>query len=176
MTPELWESSGMLRPVEEIAAELNPYLENLDGISISGGEPFDQAEGLAALVRLLRSQRDCEVLIYTGYVLNELQQQGGAVAELLAMTDILIDGPFEVDTANTLQWRGSDNQCVHLLSPRAQRYAAIIDQPMPDIRPLSLQQLAPGRYRLIGIPHRGDMERYRQALASRGIEVSSPHE
>jgi len=109
-------------------------------------------------------------LIYTGYTLEDLCAREDA-APLLALIDLLIDGPFLDSAPNTKEWRGSDNQRVHLLSPRAQRYAGMIDQPMPEARMLQVQALDATHFRVIGIPRRGDLAAYRAAMAARGFEV-----
>jgi anaerobic ribonucleoside-triphosphate reductase activating protein len=170
IAPELWEP-GDSTPVDEIAAVLLPLLDSVDGLTISGGEPFAQAPALRALLAVLRAQREVEVLVYSGYQREELVAQGGAAAALLEEIDILIDGAFLADAPNTLQWRGSDNQRVHLLSTRAQRYRGATEQSMPDQRPLRVQMTGPTRYRIIGIPRRGDLALYRAMLAARGLEV-----
>lgn len=166
LSPELW-ASGTPRPVAEVASELLAEAHTCDGLTISGGEPFDQAASLAQLIDILRHDVDIEVLVYSGYRYEELRTRPDCAA-LLERIDLLIDGPYREAEANTLQWRGSDNQRVWLLSPRAQRYRDEIDQPMPAQRPLHIQPLGPGMFRIIGIPRRGDYEAYTAALAARG--------
>ena len=170
ISPELW-APGEATPIEEVAATLTPFLPQADGLTVSGGEPFYQAEALIALIRLLRQQVDIEVMIYTGFLLEELRARGGAAVELLELIDILIDGPFVEDAPNTLRWRGSDNQRAHLLTPRAQRHANEAVAPMPEPRPLQVQMTGLTRYRIIGIPRRGDLAAYRAAMAARGLKV-----
>ncbi len=121
ISPEL-QGPGERQPLDKVIADLLPWLPAADGLTISGGEPFNQASALATLIRALREERDIEVLMYTGYLLEELQQRP-ETAGLLALVDLLVDGPFIQAAANTLQWRGSDNQRIHLLTPRAQQYA-----------------------------------------------------
>ena len=170
IAPELW-ASGSPTPVTQVADDLAPYLSQADGLTISGGEPFDQAPALVALLDVLRATVDIEVLVYTGYPYDELITQDARSA-LLQRIDLLIDGPFRVDLPNTLQWRGSDNQQVRLLTPRAQRYAEMCALPMPEQRPLQLQMLDATHYRLIGIPRRGDLSAYREAMAAKGLPVA----
>lgn len=85
--------------------------EPRDGITVLGGEPFLQPEGLADLLHALK---DCEqhITLYTGYTLEELLAlKDKSVTEALALTDILIDGPFVVSlTQGAEEWRGSANQ------------------------------------------------------------------
>lgn len=169
IAPELWEP-GEAQPIAPLALALRPLLSEVDGLTISGGEPFEQATALTALLDLLRNEQDVEVLVYSGYRLEELRALPD-MEPLLSRVDLLIDSPFIDSEPNTLQWRGSDNQRVHLLSDRAQRYAGVENLAMPEPRPLQLQILSPTSYRVIGIPRRGDVAAYRDAMAIRGVQV-----
>jgi anaerobic ribonucleoside-triphosphate reductase activating protein len=117
VTPDSWDPSlGSLVPVDQLAETLlNPSYER-DGISILGGEPFAQPEGLLALVRALR-KRGCEhILAYSGYTYNRLRRMAQlepAIGSVLDEIEILIHGPY----VNTLAdgagcWTGSGNQRV----------------------------------------------------------------
>lgn len=85
----------------------------LDGITLSGGEPFEQAEGFAALAHE-SGRMGYHVMTYTGYTYEELL--AGSVdrpgwGRLLDSTDILVDGPFVLEKRNLLlRFRGSENQ------------------------------------------------------------------
>jgi anaerobic ribonucleoside-triphosphate reductase activating protein len=174
IAPELW-APGEPTAVAAIVEELQPFLKEADGLTISGGEPFGQVGALCVLIDALRAARKgLEVLVYTGYVYEQLARRGGASA-LLERTDILIDGPYRHELPNTLRWRGSDNQRVHLLSPRAQKYAKQADLPWPEPRTLQVQALSPEQYRIVGIPKRGDLEAFERTMAARGWKVSQTH-
>lgn len=111
---------GDLFSVESLAAEILS-VKDINGLTISGGEPFEQAPALVQLLRAVRSQRDLGVIIYTGYRLEELQRlasPGNGFAELLAYTDLLIDGPYEVELDDGRSLRGSSNQRVLVLTDR----------------------------------------------------------
>jgi anaerobic ribonucleoside-triphosphate reductase activating protein len=177
MTPELW-ATGSPRDftsIEQVANRLRPLLQNGQRLSISGGEPMQQPTALKNLVQLLRAEfRDLEVLVYSGYSLEELLNRGQSTTDFLEEIDILIDQPYEEAASNLLQWRGSDNQRVHYLSSRSLRQAkeqAKKTDESPEERSLQMQMLGNGQFRLIGIPKRGDMERYRQMMAQRGLMV-----
>lgn len=90
---------------------------DVEGVTISGGEPFLQAEALAELIEKVRKLKDIGVIIYTGFLLEELEAVPGA-KKLLNLTDLLIDGPYiqELDDGKSL--RGSSNQRVIPLSER----------------------------------------------------------
>lgn len=86
----------------------NPLLR---GVTFSGGEPFCQAKPLALLAKLVHA-RKLDVTVYTGYTLEELDaMHDEAVDELLAATDVLIDGKFILAERDLrLPFRGSRNQ------------------------------------------------------------------
>ena len=115
--PHLHSSDGgELVPVITLAEKLlDPTFER-DGVSILGGEPFAQAEGLLAFVKELR-RRDCQhILCYSGYTLEMLMEKAkrrSTIGEILADIDMLIDGAYVdalADGAGT--WTGSGNQRV----------------------------------------------------------------
>lgn len=85
----------------------------LSGITFSGGEPFLQAEPLAALAERVHALGK-SVIVYTGYVYEQLCALGRHnkhITALLASTDILIDGPYIEAVRNLdLLYRGSSNQ------------------------------------------------------------------
>lgn len=85
----------------------------LDGVTLSGGEPFEQAEGFAELARRVR-ELGMNVMTYTGYtyeaIVAGLPKRAGWRA-LLENTDVLVDGPFIWERRSLrLRFRGSDNQ------------------------------------------------------------------
>ena len=108
--PETW-PFGCGTPMEEkrvaeIAAS-NPLCR---GVTFSGGEPFAQAAGFAALARALR-ERGFEVASYSGYTFEQLLNGTPAQRELLSTIDVLIDGPFLLaERSLELVFRGSRNQ------------------------------------------------------------------
>lgn len=83
----------------------------LDGVTLSGGEPFMQAKNAAVLAAWLR-ENGYDVWTYTGYTLDELIAEGDPdKLALLAQTDVLVDGRFDLSRRNLmLKFRGSDNQ------------------------------------------------------------------
>ena len=72
-------------------------LEGIEGITLSGGEPMDQPAGaLAEFLRQIRARTGLSVMVYTGYLLDELKPMPGK-PEILGMIDILVDGPYRQD-------------------------------------------------------------------------------
>lgn len=112
-------------PFDAPAAEIHPQelaqllLANLQvsGLTLSGGEPFAQAEGLAALLSYARQRRELDVICFSGYrfetLLNHPPSPG--VFDLLDQIDLLIDGPYIESKNDGKGLRGSSNQrFIHL--------------------------------------------------------------
>ena len=80
-------------------------------VTLSGGEPFCQAEALAQLAVTLK-EKGYHLMCYTGYTFEQLLQKPEA-RPLLDCLDLLVDGPFVLERKNIeLKFRGSDNQRV----------------------------------------------------------------
>jgi anaerobic ribonucleoside-triphosphate reductase activating protein len=107
-----------------LAAELlaNP---EVTGLTFSGGEPMAQAAGLAAVISAARRERPLTLICFTGYRLAELRSRppGPGVADLLAQTDVLIDGRYVAARNTGRGLRGSDNQQIHFLTGRLADHA-----------------------------------------------------
>lgn len=107
--------AGRWMDTDEILAAMdeNPLLA---GITLSGGEPFVQAEACAVLAEAVRA-RGRHVMTYSGYTLEQLLQMAkkdNAVLRLLKATNLLVDGPYlEAERDLTLEFRGSCNQQIH---------------------------------------------------------------
>lgn len=102
------EEMSQQKLLEEIFAD--PILF---GVTFSGGEPFAQAEALLPIAEELKA-RGKHLMIYTGYLYEDLlKMEDPAVQRLLALADVLVDGPFvEAERDLTLTFRGSANQRV----------------------------------------------------------------
>jgi anaerobic ribonucleoside-triphosphate reductase activating protein len=92
--------------------------DGIDGVTLSGGEPFEQSGALARFAEGVRAH-ELSVMCYTGFTLEELRASTDKDTHaLLSEVDILIDGPFVSRLRAGLPWRGSSNQRVHVLSER----------------------------------------------------------
>ena len=89
---------------------------DIEGISVLGGEPFDQPEALYALLKFSRTQ-GLSTMVYSGYTLNYIQKC--EYSKILKLVDLLVDGPYvETLREENRRWIGSSNQCLHFLSER----------------------------------------------------------
>ncbi|MFZ6679602.1 4Fe-4S single cluster domain-containing protein [Undibacterium sp. Tian12W] len=162
--------AGLLSWCREVSAG------QFDGITISGGEPFEQPKALHALLDGLHHWRnssgvDFDILCYSGHPLATLQKKH---AGLLQKLDALIPEPFIASKPLTQAWRGSANQPLVLLSDRARaRMQTYVDAPI-DEQDKRIQTMIDGqRVWYVGIPARGDMQALEQLCASRGLSFDS---
>lgn len=126
----------------------------IDGITISGGEPFDQAAAVAELIRMVRASRpDLSLVVYTGRYYEQLLEQAAsdqATAELLSQIQVLIDGPYVAALDDGVPYRGSSNQRILILDktyrPQAQAYYT--NQPGRKIELI----VTPEGTRMVGVP------------------------
>ena len=103
-------AGGRAVTVEELAEQMlsNPLT---DGLTLSGGEPFDQAGECAALAARAK-EKGLNVWAYTGYCYETLlEKENPDVLALLEQVDVLVDGPF-VESLKSYDalFRGSTNQ------------------------------------------------------------------
>ncbi len=106
---------GVAQAVEALVEEI--VAAGVDGLTLLGGEPFDQAEACAALARAVRATGR-SVMVFTGYLREALEQRPDGRA-LLAATDVLVDGPYDrTRPEKARRWIGSANQRVHQLTDR----------------------------------------------------------
>jgi anaerobic ribonucleoside-triphosphate reductase activating protein len=91
----------------------------VEGITLMGGEPLAHAAGAAVLARAVR-ERGLSVMVFSGFTLEEAQaMKDPAVADLIAHTDILVDGPYIRELLDIQRrWIGSTNQRIHFLTDR----------------------------------------------------------
>lgn len=99
---------------QQIIAEINGN-PLLDGVTLSGGDPFYDPEALLSFIKRLKSETKQNIWCYTGYTYEELLLDPVMKASL-AYIDVLVDGKFVREQMDpTLYFRGSKNQRVLLL-------------------------------------------------------------
>jgi anaerobic ribonucleoside-triphosphate reductase activating protein len=112
---------GQTKTLDDMAAWISESqkVSEIEGITLLGGEPFAHAVAGAALARISR-QLGLSVMVFSGFTIEELQNRPEPeVSELLLITDILVDGPYDREKPDTdRRWIGSTNQRIHFLTDR----------------------------------------------------------
>jgi anaerobic ribonucleoside-triphosphate reductase activating protein len=99
--------------------EIEPFLDKVDGITFSGGEPLFWAK---ELLELLERLKDIDKMLFTGYYYDELNE---IQRECFNKFDLVVEGRFEKEKMGNFLWRGSSNQ---IFSSPTGKYDAILDK------------------------------------------------
>jgi len=170
LNPEYLDSKPrVLLPVEKVAAYILDLRaqRGIEGVTFLGGEPFDQAAALAKLGRIMQ-QNGLSVVTYTGHTYEHLQRVARPEwLALLAVTDILIDGPYVPHLhSDTLHWRGSSNQRLIFLTDR---YSAEEIAAMPVEKGVNILIRPDGTVKISGIQNKQVGENLIQRLREKGL-------
>ena len=145
-------AGGAAVEVAELLRRLDRVRDRVEGVTLLGGEPFEQAGALLPLARGAR-ERGLSVVAFTGHPLERLRRDRppGSRA-LLAEVDLLVDGPYvEALPELARRWAGSSNQGFHFLTGR---YAPGVEEVRPGEveRTVELRFGADGRVERSGWP------------------------
>ena len=157
----LWSfDESRAREVEDVAREVEEFFSddgNVDGVTISGGEPFDQPEALIALLKKFRAKDIRDILLYTGYDINEITSANPEISELAAA---VVDSPFQLGEDTEDAWKGSSNQTLTVfdrqLSGRYEKWRGTKKGPM-QVAVLKDRVISIGIPRQADVPRMGEM-------------------
>ncbi|MCG8609030.1 MAG: radical SAM protein [Pseudomonadales bacterium] len=98
ITPELQpETSGKPISTERLLARLDRLPDDLTGLTLTGGEPFQQASVLAEWLGQVKQRKPhWNILCFSGYTFTAIQQLGSGARDLLEVIDLLVAGPYRV--------------------------------------------------------------------------------
>lgn len=150
MTPDSQDFMGGEEIKVESIADLILSSKNIEGITITGGEPFMQSGDLIHLIKLLKSKKDLGVIVYSGFTIEQLKSKNEtAINEFLRHIDILIDGQYVEILNDGKALRGSSNQVVHQFT---ERYKNVFDDHYDrNIREIELH-MNQDNLMMVGIP------------------------
>ena len=167
---DTWAPDRGVTTVEDVFNLIRHWLDRADGVTISGGEPFDQIGALRELLVKIRRVHKGDVLVYSGYSFESLLEKLKAFEGLI---DALIADPFQIDTAQSLPLRGSDNQRLVTFTPLGKERFRLFDRAVnPSDRHLDIMfDDVTGEVWFAGIPSRGDFGRLTRLLSASGHNV-----
>lgn len=165
---DTWQSGIGQVDLDQVTDLLLPWITRADGLTVSGGEPFDQPGALAQLVRWWRQQSNGDIFVFSGYTSEVIFRKYASIA---AGIDVLVSDPFDQSQSQSKPLRGSDNQRMHLLSPLAQqRYAEISNTKVLDIC------FDGSTVWIAGIPKPSDFAEIRHRLQAMGISANTSNQ
>lgn len=169
VSADTWPANLGGTTVDAVIEAVMPWVEDANGITISGGEPFDQPGALEALLRELRSLTQGDILVYSGHPFENL---AAWLENAPGLIDALISDPYIERSAQTLALRGSDNQRLHLLTDLGRSKFSSFDRPArADERRFDVMFDDDGSVWLAGIPSNADFIRFGDALSAAGHRV-----
>lgn len=125
--PETWSFSiNKIIPVERIFNIIKDL--DVSGVTITGGDPFEQPEELFNLLLLLEGLNLSKgVIVFTGYTIDEINKDF-LLRKSLSYIDVLIDGRFFEEKRISSGLRGSENQNIIYFSDKVLPEELEIDQ------------------------------------------------
>ncbi|GLY18813.1 radical SAM protein [Kineosporia rhizophila] len=143
-----------------------------EGLTISGGEPGQQAAAVRELIEGVRAVpfggAEPDVLLYTGYTEPELAELAPGLAEA---ADAVVFGRFEIARPTDLLWRGSAGQVLKPMTALGnQRYGRFVEARTAE--PPVQFAVEDDRIWTIGVPRAGQLTAVEKQLRQRGIEVA----
>jgi len=154
-------------PISEILRVVKECLP-IDGVTISGGEPLDQADDLADLLTGLRELigPEGDLLCYTGRTTHVVTSH---YSHILGMVDAMVTGPYNWRRPSEDPLRGSLNQEVITTTPLGvERYGHGTDH-----RELQVN-IDEDKIYTIGVPATGDLAALEAAAAAAGLSIDQP--
>ena len=141
--------------------ELFIKVADTEGITISGGEPFLQSEELATMLDRIKRKRDYGVIIYTGFLREQLDKHDNAgIQRLLQHADILIDGHYIKELDDGKPYRGSSNQNIYLLTDR---YKPVFEEYYNGTEKRNIEiDIEKDNVYMVGVPSKNGIEVWRK--------------
>lgn len=121
--PETWKFEGKEMSPEEIVELIQNF--EVDGITLTGGDPLEQSDILILLERLYNLNLSKGIILFSGYTFDEINDC--SLRECFSFIDVLIDGKFEEDLKIENGLRGSSNQNVIFFSNKIFEEEILID-------------------------------------------------
>lgn len=126
----LWDRSG--GESLDIAAVADRLLAYELPVTIIGGEPLQQPQAVAGLVRKIK-EHGRHIILYTGHTYEELPDF--CINNILPFIDVLVDGRYENEQDDPfVQYRGSRNQRpIDMAATRETGKLTLLDWDTPEI-------------------------------------------
>ena len=125
--PETWSNNIFKELSPKQIFELIKNFE-VDGVTISGGDPLEQEEELLELLFLLKEIKLPKgIILFTGFSRNEILENP-IREKCLSLIDVLIDGRYEEELKTEDSLRGSSNQEFYFFSNKISSDELVFDQ------------------------------------------------
>ena len=154
--------------------ELCAWIETIDGISgltLSGGEPFEQDPDLMSqfLSSVRSGKKEYGIICFTGKRIEEIRNDPSA-NRILEYLDVLIDGEYIDEQNNASDLRGSTNQRILFLTHRFDSEKHLFFG--ADARMIEFDFSTTNTLEISGIPQPGFLKKFQDRMAQSGIIIN----
>jgi len=167
LNPDLWNPhNGKSVSIKKLVQQIKNIENYYDGITITGGEPFDQYRPLFEFCRNIKKFTSLNIFIYSGYTISEIENSFPE-KEIFSVIDYLIDGRFESKNYADDNMRGSKNQILY----RFKNSIPVKSDEIFQGDKWSLNVSDDATVFLAGIPRQGEVSEIELDLQKRGIKL-----
>lgn len=147
-------------PVDLVLEEVKK-LNDIEGITISGGEPFLQINALYSILKNLRETTKLGVIIYTGYTMEQLHTMQDIKVDsiLTGYADLIIDGEYIDELNDGKSLKGSSNQKLNFITERYKKFLPIYEEKKRNIEIYATSR----DLFIVGVPEKGKLEELRKS-------------
>lgn len=119
MVPHTWDrKKGKEVSVETLASDILA-IEGIEGLTVLGGEPMEQAEALLPLLQIIKNS-GLSLMLFSGYTKEQLLESNcPSKKAIIDLCDIFVDGPYQKENTDfSRPWVGSSNQRIYFQTDR----------------------------------------------------------
>lgn len=162
----LWNSNGGKSiSVVDVFNWVASIQNDFDGITVSGGEPFQQYEQLISFLHLVKKKTNLTVHCFSGYYLNELEENFPDKL-FLKYIDYLVDGRYIKEQHENTNVKGSENQSVFRIIDEV----PVQQKKTSASKKWSLNISNDDRIYMTGVPKKNELKDLCNELAEVGIK------
>lgn len=167
---DTWDPSGGTEIAIKTLAKLlveTIKTQHLDGLTITGGEPTEQAAELSWLLELLSAEcPDVDILLFTG---RSWKAASSKARKLLRQVNCVVSGPYKQELPPASRLQITNNQEIHYRDPHVRiKYEEwMLNEDIPELE-VSIYN---HDIFLVGMPQAGSLSLYQEQLAEHGISV-----
>ncbi len=169
ISTDTWATGKNKVNIAEVFDLLDSWLPESNGITITGGEPFDQPDQLLQILNHCRKYDHITTFVYSGYSLENLIEQLNSMDGLI---DALMTDPLDISQTQNQPLRGSDNQRLLSFSNKGNALLRQIEQQSTENNSLNFMFDGNTTW-FAGVPSRGDISRVVQEMKKNGVEAKT---